>query len=68
MTTDANNMALVTAIISLARSLRLQVVAEGVETEEQARFLRLLGCDQLQGYLLCKPVSAAEIVPFLKHA
>ena len=68
MTTDANNMALVTAIISLARSLRLQVVAEGVETEEQARFLRLLGCDQLQGYLLCKPVPAADIVPFLKPA
>jgi diguanylate cyclase len=68
MTTDANNMALVTAIISLARSLRLQVVAEGVETEEQARFLRLLGCDQLQGYLLCKPVPAAEIVAFLKPA
>ena len=61
MTTDAQSMAVVSAIISLSRALRLKVVAEGVETEEQARFLRLLGCDELQGYLFGRPVPAAEI-------
>jgi len=61
MTTDAQSMAVVSAIISLSRALRLKVVAEGVETEEQARFLRLLGCDELQGYLFGRPVTAGEI-------
>jgi len=61
MTTDAQSMAVVSAIISLSRALRLKVVAEGVETPEQARFLRLLGCDELQGYLFGRPVSAVEI-------
>lgn len=61
MTTDAQSMAVVSAIISLARALRLKVVAEGVETEEQARFLRLLGCDELQGYLFSRPVRPEEI-------
>jgi PAS domain S-box-containing protein/diguanylate cyclase (GGDEF)-like protein len=61
MTIDSQSMAVVSAIISLARTLRLKVVAEGVETEEQARFLRLLGCDELQGYLFGKPVAPEEI-------
>jgi len=60
MSTDAQSMAVVSAIISLARTLRLKVVAEGVETEEEARFLRLLGCDELQGYLFGKPVGPEE--------
>lgn len=63
MTTDAQSMAVVSAIISLSRALRLKVVAEGVETEEQARFLRLLGCDELQGYLFGRPVGPEEIGP-----
>jgi diguanylate cyclase (GGDEF)-like protein/PAS domain S-box-containing protein len=50
-------LALVSTIISLAHSLRLNVVAEGVETEEQSRLLRLLDCDEMQGYLFSKPVS-----------
>ena len=61
MTADAQSMAVFSAIISLARALRLKVVAEGVETEEQARFLRLLGCDELQGYLFGRPASAEEV-------
>jgi PAS domain S-box-containing protein/diguanylate cyclase (GGDEF)-like protein len=61
MTADPQSMAVFSAIISLARALRLKVVAEGVETEEQARFLRLLGCDELQGYLFGRPVSAGEV-------
>jgi PAS domain S-box-containing protein/diguanylate cyclase (GGDEF)-like protein len=53
-------VALVNNVISLSHSLRLQVVAEGVEEEEQAKLLRLLRCDQLQGFLLGRPVPAAE--------
>ena len=49
---------MVTNIIALAHSLTLKVVAEGVEDEEQAKLLRLLRCDNLQGYLLGRAVSA----------
>lgn len=53
-------MSLVTNIINLAHSLSLQLVAEGVEEEEQMKLLRLLRCDQLQGYLLGRPVPASQ--------
>ena len=53
-------MALVNNVIALSHSLGLQVVAEGVEEEEQAKLLRLLRCDQLQGYLLGRPMPATE--------
>jgi len=46
------------SIISLAHSLKLNVVAEGVETEEQSRLLRLLNCDEMQGFLFSKPVPS----------
>jgi EAL domain-containing protein (putative c-di-GMP-specific phosphodiesterase class I) len=46
----------VSTIIQLAHSLKLKVVAEGVETEEQSRLLRVLGCDEMQGYLFSRPV------------
>jgi diguanylate cyclase (GGDEF)-like protein len=49
---------LVPAIIGLAHSLKLKVVAEGVETEDQSRLLRLLGCDEMQGFLFGKPVPS----------
>lgn len=49
-------LALVSTIINLAHSMRLNVVAEGVETEEQARLLRLLNCDEIQGYWFAQPV------------
>jgi diguanylate cyclase (GGDEF)-like protein/PAS domain S-box-containing protein len=52
----SEGQALVSTIINLAHSLRLKVVAEGVETEEQSRLLRLLKCDEIQGYLLSRPV------------
>jgi EAL domain-containing protein (putative c-di-GMP-specific phosphodiesterase class I) len=54
--TSPEGTSLVPAIIGLARSLKLKVVAEGVETEEQAQLLRLLGCDEMQGYLFGKPM------------
>jgi diguanylate cyclase (GGDEF)-like protein/PAS domain S-box-containing protein len=56
MTAGPEGLALVSTIINLAHSLRLNVVAEGVETEEQSRLLRLLDCDEMQGYLFSKPV------------
>jgi EAL domain-containing protein (putative c-di-GMP-specific phosphodiesterase class I) len=66
MLEDPNNATLVQMIISLARSLRLNVVAEGVETEQQANFLRLLHCDQMQGYFFSKPMPAPEFAAFLE--
>jgi len=58
--------ALTEAIIVLARRLGLHTVAEGVETEGEARILRELGCDSLQGYAIGRPVPASEIEPMLE--
>jgi EAL domain-containing protein (putative c-di-GMP-specific phosphodiesterase class I) len=55
MTIGEQGPVLVATIINLAHSLKLKVVAEGVETEEQSALLRILGCDELQGYLLGRP-------------
>ena len=57
---DADDASIVTGIIALAHSLRLEVVAEGVETEAQLRFLREQSCDILQGYYLSQPIPAAQ--------
>jgi PAS domain S-box-containing protein/diguanylate cyclase (GGDEF)-like protein len=65
MLNDADAMALVQTIISLAHSLRLKVVAEGVDAEEQAKMLHLLRCDQMQGYLFSKPVPMDELSALL---
>jgi diguanylate cyclase (GGDEF)-like protein/PAS domain S-box-containing protein len=56
MAAGPEGLALVSTIINLAHSLKLNVVAEGVETEEQSRLLRLLNCDEMQGYLFSKPL------------
>ncbi|GLR14801.1 hypothetical protein GCM10007907_35910 [Chitinimonas prasina] len=60
VTTDPDAAAIVTGIVALAHSLRLQVVAEGVETPEQRDFLGQLGCDYMQGYYLSRPVPAEQ--------
>jgi EAL domain-containing protein (putative c-di-GMP-specific phosphodiesterase class I)/GGDEF domain-containing protein len=60
LTQSPETMSLITNIITLAHSLSLDVVAEGVEDEEQAKLLRLLRCDVLQGYLLGRPLPAAD--------
>jgi EAL domain-containing protein (putative c-di-GMP-specific phosphodiesterase class I) len=65
MADDPQQMSIVTAIISLAHSLDLKVIAEGVETATQAQLLRLLRCDQIQGYLLARPEPAEKIVSLL---
>jgi diguanylate cyclase (GGDEF)-like protein/PAS domain S-box-containing protein len=61
MNQDAKSMAFVSTMISLAHSLNLKVIAEGVETKEQARFLKLLKCNEIQGYLYSKPLPFVQI-------
>lgn len=63
---DADNMAITSAIVSLAQKLGLEVIAEGVETEEQARFLVGSGCVNIQGYFVGRPVPPADFLPFLQ--
>jgi diguanylate cyclase (GGDEF)-like protein len=66
MTTDPDDASLVVAIITLAHNLRLKVVAEGVETEEQLGFLHLLRCDEIQGFLFSKPLPEEALVSLLE--
>ncbi len=65
VTTDPDDASLVTAIVGLARNLRLDVVAEGVETAEQLEFLNTLHCDEWQGYLFSKPLPADDFAELL---
>ncbi len=65
ITTDPAYRGIVDTCITLAHSLKLKVVAEGVETEEQAQALRELHCDQAQGFLYSKPVPADELARML---
>lgn len=58
ITVDPDDAAIASAVIALAHSLRLAAVAEGVETEEQLKFMRGRNCDQMQGYLLSRPLPA----------
>ena len=60
MTSDPDDASLVEAITAMARSLKLKVIAEGVETKEQLDQLRSLGCDLIQGYFFSKPLTAEE--------
>ena len=55
------------AVVAMARSLELLVVAEGVETREQLAFLEKLDCDEYQGYLFSKPVPAEELARMLER-
>jgi diguanylate cyclase (GGDEF)-like protein len=67
LATRTTAMAVTRSIVALARALDMQVVAEGVETLEQAQRLSELGCDELQGYLVARPMPAGEIPDFLSR-
>jgi diguanylate cyclase (GGDEF)-like protein/PAS domain S-box-containing protein len=67
ISTDADDATLTRAIINLAQNLRLNVVAEGVETEAQLAFLCLNGCDEMQGYLFARPTTAEECGRMLRE-
>jgi PAS domain S-box-containing protein/diguanylate cyclase (GGDEF)-like protein len=66
MLSDPAAMTIILTINSLAHTLGLKVIAEGVEEEEQAKYLRLLRCDQIQGYLVSQPLQFDEITRFLR--
>jgi diguanylate cyclase (GGDEF)-like protein len=65
ISTDADDAAIATAVIALAHSMKLTVVAEGVETLEQLAFLREQRCDQMQGYYFSKPLPSGELLALL---
>ena len=65
---DERDVGIVRAILALAYNMRLKVVAEGVETREQARFLQEHGCVQAQGYLFSRPLTAAAFTALLEQA
>ena len=65
ITTDADDAAIASAIIALAHSMKLNVIAEGVETEQQLAFLRREECDHVQGYYFSRPLPAAELAELL---
>jgi EAL domain-containing protein (putative c-di-GMP-specific phosphodiesterase class I) len=65
LTSDRNDAAITRAVIALAKSLKLKVIAEGVETEQQRALLARYGCREIQGYLIARPSSASDLTPFL---
>jgi EAL domain-containing protein (putative c-di-GMP-specific phosphodiesterase class I) len=66
VTTDSEDAAIVLSIIGLARGLNLRVIAEGVESEGQAQFLRTHGCHEMQGYYAARPAAAEEVAVLLR--
>ena len=66
ITTNAEEATFTAAIIAMAHTLGLEVVAEGVETREQAELLREQGCDELQGFLFSRPIPADQFEGFLE--
>jgi diguanylate cyclase (GGDEF)-like protein/PAS domain S-box-containing protein len=67
VTTDSDDAVIVNSVISLAHDLRLEVIAEGVENEEQLAYLREYGCDRVQGYYFSEPLPAEDFSELLKR-
>ena len=67
MTADSNDVAIVEAILGMSRTLGLQIIAEGVETEAQLSILQQLGCESGQGYLFSRPLPPAELALWLQR-
>ncbi|MBF0562699.1 MAG: EAL domain-containing protein, partial [Alphaproteobacteria bacterium] len=65
---DVNDAAIVTAIIAMAHALKMKVIAEGVEEVPHYDFLKELGCDQIQGYLISRPLPALELSRFFRES
>jgi diguanylate cyclase (GGDEF)-like protein/PAS domain S-box-containing protein len=66
ITDDSESRAIVTAVINMASSLGMKTIAEGVETSAQLAFLRLQGCDEVQGYFFSKPLPAEQFLQFVQ--
>jgi EAL domain-containing protein (putative c-di-GMP-specific phosphodiesterase class I)/PAS domain-containing protein len=66
MVRDPDAASIVQAVVSMAHALKMTVVAEGVETQEQLIFLRAYRCDHLQGYLVAPPLAEAEVEPWMR--
>jgi diguanylate cyclase (GGDEF)-like protein len=66
MLEDPDKMTLVSTMISLAHTMHMKVIAEGVETQDQANMLRLLRCEQMQGYLIAKPMPFEEMTAYIR--
>jgi EAL domain-containing protein (putative c-di-GMP-specific phosphodiesterase class I) len=64
---DTEDAAIATAIVAMGHSLNMKIVAEGVETDDQAEFLHALGCDEIQGYLLSRPLPADSFAAWLNE-
>ena len=67
MTRDSHDRAIITAMIAMAHSLGLEVIAEGVETAEQLAYLQTEGCDEVQGYFIASPMSANDMSLWLRQ-
>ena len=64
---DTDSLAIVKTIVELANSIKARLIAEGVETEAQAKLLAELNCDYLQGYLFAKPMPTEELVNWIQE-
>lgn len=64
---DQNDLAIASAIIAMGKALGLKTIAEGVETKAQLNVLQSLGCDEMQGYYMAKPMTASDFPEFLQE-
>ncbi len=64
---DADGIAVSSAIISLAKTLGMEVLAEGVDSEKQLADLKALGCENIQGFLIAKPLPVSEVLGWVDH-